>query len=58
MCDFNEGIEVLQSVASLWNGGKKVVVREATGTYSTVHMVYIQIKIYFLCFLIFIFYVI
>lgn len=28
---FSEGIEVLQSVASLWDGGKKVFVREATG---------------------------
>lgn len=26
MRDFNEGIEVLQSVASLWDGGKKVFV--------------------------------
>lgn len=31
MHDFNEGIDVLQSVASLWDGGKKVLVREATG---------------------------
>ena len=29
--DFNEGLEILQSVASLWDGGKKVFVREATG---------------------------
>ena len=36
MRDFNEGIEVLQSVASLWDGGKKVFVREATGI-TTVH---------------------
>ena len=33
MHDFNEGIEVLESVAGLWNGGKKVFVREATGYY-------------------------
>ena len=32
MNDFNEGIEVLQSVASLWDGGKKVFVREAAGS--------------------------
>ena len=38
MRDFNEGIEVLQSVASLWDGGKKVFVREATGI-TTVHYV-------------------
>ena len=31
MRDFNEGMEVLQSVASLWNLGKKVIVQEATG---------------------------
>ena len=30
MHDFNEGRDVLQSVASLWDGGKKVLVREAT----------------------------
>ena len=36
MRDFNEGIEVLQSVSSLWDGGKKVFVREATGI-TTVH---------------------
>lgn len=42
MRDFNEGIEVLQSVASLWDGGKKVFVWEATGTTTvqyTVHYV-------------------
>ena len=31
MHDFNEGLEILQSVSSLWDGGKKVFVREATG---------------------------
>ena len=31
MRDFNKGIEVLQSEASLWDGGKKVFVWEATG---------------------------
>ena len=35
MSDFNEGIQVLQSVGSLWDGGRKVFVQEATGT--TVH---------------------
>ena len=42
MHDFNEGIEVLQSVASLWDGGKKDFVREATGITTvqyTVHYV-------------------
>ena len=32
MCDFNEGLEVLQSLGRLWDGGKKVSVGEATGT--------------------------
>ena len=32
MCDFNEGMEVLHSVGRLWDGGKKVLVGEATGT--------------------------
>lgn len=30
MRDFNEGLDVLQSVANLWNEGKKVSVGEAT----------------------------
>ena len=32
MCDFNEGMEVLRLVGCLWDGGKKVLVGEATGT--------------------------
>lgn len=34
MHDFNEGIEVLQSIAHLWEKGKKVVVGEAAGIIS------------------------
>ena len=33
MGGFNEGMEVLLSVASLWGEGKKVFIREATGMY-------------------------
>ena len=39
MRDFNKRIEVLQSEASLWDGGKKVFVREATGI-TTVQYIY------------------
>ena len=38
MHDFNEGIEVLQSVASLWDKGKKVFVRQAIGTTTVQYM--------------------
>ena len=31
MHDFIEGMQVLQSVASLWNGGKRIHIQEATG---------------------------
>ena len=38
-CTPKEGIEVLQSVASLWDGGKKVYVREAAGiTTASIHV--------------------
>ena len=34
MHDFNEGTEVLQSIAHLWEKGKKVVIGEAAGIIS------------------------
>ena len=48
MRDFNEGIEVLQSVASLWDGGKKVFVREATGITTVQYTVHYVTVIVFL----------
>ena len=47
MHDFNDGLEVLQSVASLWNGGKKVYVREATGNLTVQYTVHYVIVIMF-----------
>ncbi len=43
--DFNEGIEVLQSIAHLWEKGKKIVVGEAVGIIS-VRECYLFLRVY------------
>ncbi len=45
MHDFNEGIEVLQSIAHIWEKGKKVVVGEAAGIIS-VRDCYVFLRVY------------